>query len=503
MLEMRLMPDNVHLRHGGLRGLERVQSSQHFAGRFGRMFRSLEPADFDEKDLRCLAAHMIAGQNIPSENEVDPEEDSAISAGYTYLGQFIDHDLTFDPVSSLQRDNDPDALVDFRSPRFDLDCLYGRGPDDQPYLYTSDGRMLLGRGLLDQQANRRTHDLPRHNNLRALIGDPRNDANIIVSQLHAMFLCFHNRIANHLHAERGDFPMVQRLVRWHYQWVVLHDFLPTIIGWEMLDSILPHLRKKTSILQDKPNLQFYTWRNEPFIPVEFSVAAYRFGHSMVRPIYRLNGMVRRAIFTPGVTGTDLMGFRAFPDNWGIAWNRFFQIGPAPQEGLQRAYKIDSSLVHPLGHLPASMLTEVSSLAELNLRRGLRMGLPSGQAVARKMGQDVIPDDQLKVGKATVEDSQKNKPLLEISKKFRDNAPLWYYILAEAQHVWQSKQAATNQTPIRLGPVGGRIVGEVFAGLLLGDRHSFLNQDPKWQPIPAFTNNGTFGMAELITQAMQE
>src|SRR5262249_48121754 len=153
----------------------------------------------------------------------------------------------------------------------------------------------------------------------------------------------------------------------------------------MLGSILPHLVKQTSILRDKPNLQFYTWRDEPFIPVEFSVAAYRFGHSMVRPLYRLNTTLpdRQVIFSADPHVPDLRGFRAFPAQWAIEWNLFFRMGPAPRRGPQRvqpAYKIDSSLVHPLGDLPPSIASQVPSLAERNLLRGLRMGLPSGQAV---------------------------------------------------------------------------------------------------------------------------
>src|SRR5262249_53274304 len=157
------------------------------------------------------------------ETERDDEENSGpdpshpiIAAGYTYLGQFIDHDLTFDPVSSLQRENDPNALVDFRTPRFDLDCVYGRGPDDQPYLYQHDGvRMPLGRPLPGNNDDPNTRDVPRNSPdagpKRALIGDPRNDENVIVSQLQGVFLRFHNRVAEVLHATGpGDFATVQR-----------------------------------------------------------------------------------------------------------------------------------------------------------------------------------------------------------------------------------------------------------------------------------------------------
>jgi len=206
------MKTNPRHVHGDIRGLEGVRSSQQFEGRFGRMFRTLPPARFDEKDLRSLASKIVAeaeAEQTP-ETEADAEENTGISAGYTYLGQFIDHDLTFDPASSLEKQNDPDALVDFRTPRFDLDCIYGRGPDDQPYLYDSDGlHMLLGRRLSGNPHDPNTRDVPRNSPeagpKRALIGDPRNDENVIVSQLQATFLRFHNRIVD-LHDSHADFP---------------------------------------------------------------------------------------------------------------------------------------------------------------------------------------------------------------------------------------------------------------------------------------------------------
>src|SRR5213083_3712149 len=173
------MNSNFLRLHGILRGLGAVGLSPQFEGRFGRMFRTLPPARFDEEDLKSLASKIVAeaeAEQTP-ETEADAEENTAISAGFTYLGQFIDHDLTFDPASSLQKENDPDALVDFRTPRFDLDCVYGRGPDDQPYLYQDDGvHLLLGRRLTGNPHDSRTRDLPRNTprrggRARALIGD--------------------------------------------------------------------------------------------------------------------------------------------------------------------------------------------------------------------------------------------------------------------------------------------------------------------------------------------
>src|SRR5207248_11007383 len=150
-----------------VRGANHAPRSPEFEGRFGRMFRTLPPAHHDEQALRDLADKMTSPpEDTPTpETQPDAEENDGnpgIAAGYTYLGQFIDHDLTFDPASSLQRQNDPDALIDFRTPRFDLDCIYGRGPADQPYLYRNDGiHMLLGRQVTGSAFDPNTRDLPR------------------------------------------------------------------------------------------------------------------------------------------------------------------------------------------------------------------------------------------------------------------------------------------------------------------------------------------------------
>ncbi|MES1224162.1 MAG: heme peroxidase family protein [Bacteroidota bacterium] len=495
-------------KHGAIRGLDSARSSDAFEGRFGRMFRTLPKASFPADALDLLAAKMTSpdeGDPTP-ETEKDDEENSGISAGYTYLGQFIDHDLTFDPASSLQTLNDPDALVDYRTPRFDLDNLYGRGPDDQPYLYESDGKkFILGRSLTGSDFDNKVRDLPRNNpssgDKRAIIGDPRNDENVIVSQLQSIFLRFHNRMIDVLNG--ADFESVQRMVRWHYQWVVLTDFLPTIIGKDTWKQILPSMAKKTDFIKDPPQLKFYHWHNEPFMPVEFSVAAYRFGHSMVRPIYRLNQTIPRfPIFSFDNPAASLTGFREFPSNWAIDWRLFFDFGnnpnPLSPQRIQPAYKPDSSLVNPLGNLPPTVAVNPNILALRNLLRGNSMRLPSGQDVARKMGIAVIPDEKLKVGKANEDGAKSNPPIASLHPAFRNKAPLWFYILSESQQAF-----INNDTPLHLGPVGGRIVGEVFVGLMLGDKHSFLNQDPLWQPLDSFKKNGKFGIAELISQAIQQ
>jgi Animal haem peroxidase len=500
------MTQQAFTRHGILRGLDAASKSNTSEGRFGRMFRTLPRAQFNEEALKKLADAMVADKDPATPETANPrddEENTGISAGYTYLGQFIDHDITFDPASFLQKENDPDSLEDFRTPRFDLDNVYGRGPDDQPYLYESDGKKLLlsARALTGSGFDSNVRDLARNQPIpsdknapkRAIIGDPRNDENVIVSQVQGIFIRFHNRMAG-LHPGKS-FAEIQRLVRWHYQWMIVHDFLPTIIGQEMVNSIFPDPARP-------PVLEFFQWHIRPYMPVEFSVAAYRFGHSMVRPIYRLNTTLpdRFDIFSMD-PATSLTGFREFPKEWAIDWRLFFDFGnnanQFSKERIQPAYKIDTSLVNPLKNLPESIATKIHNLARRNLERGNSMRLPTGQDVAKAMRVPVIPDDKLKVGKANSDGQKDNKKLTDIDPSFAGKAPLWYYVLAEAQQVFKD-----NDTPIRLGPVGGRIVGEVFFGLLIGDSHSYLSQDPHWHPEDKFLRNGQFHFTELISQAKE-
>src|SRR6476469_3792353 len=262
------------------RGLNATRSPLS-QGRFGRMFRKLAPAKFGPNDsntianLSALADKMVAGFDGPKDGP-DAEE-SGIPSLYTYFGQFVDHDITFDPVSSLTKQQDPDGLVDFRTPSLDMDNVYGRGPNDQPYMY--DGiKFRLGEKLTGAVAPDAS-DLPRFKG-RALIGDPRNDENSIVSQFQALMLRFHNRMVDD--NDSLSFQDVQQRVRFHYQYVVLNDFLPRIVNAGVLNDL------KSGGRYDHSKLAYYHWKTFPYMPVEFSVAAYRLGHSMIRPGYRLN-----------------------------------------------------------------------------------------------------------------------------------------------------------------------------------------------------------------------
>jgi Animal haem peroxidase len=497
-----------------VRGLMSVKNSPLFEGRFGRLFRSLPPAKFGATEadnvanLTKLGKAMVADFEPPKDGQ--DEEESGIPALYTYLGQFIDHDLTFDPASSLQKQDDPDALTDFRTPAFDLDNVYGRGPDDQPYLYDGGNSFLLGNPIEGGDPNAK--DLPRNsaNPSRALIGDPRNDENSIVSQLQGLFLRFHNRT---LADNPGKpFEEIQKLIRFHYQYVILNDFLPRIIH----SSVLADL--KTDGHYDQHKLKFFHWKNEPFMPVEFSVAGYRLGHSMIRPGYRLNDNVLLPIFpvpspsapAPGLP-EGLTGFRAMNPHWGIDWGRFIDIDVRTYDGtddenkkrLQFAYRIDTSLVNPLSNLPAAVAVDPSSLPARNLLRGWRMGLPSAQHVAEAMGLKPLKDEDILIGKGIDNPAPDEKPvsITSIDKVFSNNCPLWSYVLAEAtQHQEKVripvKENVSITTP-RFGPVGGRIVAEVFLGLMFGDNHSLLSLAPNWQP----EGNPNFALRDFVKYAL--
>ncbi len=481
-----------------------------FEGRFGKLFPNLPAATFGATDseedqaLANLAGFMVSDFDPPKDGP-DPEE-SGIPALYTYLGQFIDHDLTFGPEGSFQKQRDPDAVVDFRSPAFDLDNIYGRGPNDQPYMYADDRKsFLLGSPLT--LGNPKARDLERNAAGRALIGDPRNDENVIVSQFQGLFHRFHNRVV----AENSGlaFEQVQAIVRAHYQHVVANDFLPRIVNKGVLDGL------RTNGRYDAAKLTVYPVTDQPFMPVEFAVAAYRLGHSMVRPGYRLNDATLLPIFPvpaePGKIGfpEGLTGFRRMTQDWGIDWGRFIDIDvrdygvdpdnldPHPDKDLvpkfqnfrrlQLAYRIDTALVDPLGTLPLNVAGNLPlSLALRNLKRSRDFGLPSGQAVADALNVTALTDAQITIGQA-VDGASLPSIVAKAGQVFAGNCPLWTYILAEATAFTQSptpKLPVTGTVSVntpQLGPVGGRIVAEVFLGLLFSDPFSILGATPPSVP----------------------
>lgn len=463
-------------------GIDFVARSRFDHGRFGRLFPNLDPARYrdDRKETEAAMGALAATMEDPLEPSEtgsgggggwrsappDPEngDNPGIPAGYTYLGQFIDHDITFDPASSLLRSNDPNALHNFRTPRFDLDNLYGEGPDDEPFLYDkpeegedATGRMLLGKV---KETEPEELDLPRNDQGVALIGDPRNDENVVVSQLQLQFLRAHNKLVEIVEPASGvsRFDEARRQLRWHYQYVVVNDFLRRIVSNETFKEVVP----EGEAVDWCRHCHCRFGHRLPFMPVEFSVAAYRFGHSMIRPQYNLNDeILDRPIFKPGSQrgdGQDLRGFQPLLKGWTVDWSLFFELG---DERPQSSRLIDTLLAEGLATLPEAV---PPSLAFRNLMRSVALELPWGEAVAKALG--IEPLSEAEVGLA---DLGLDAQWLD---DFRGKTPLWFYVLREAK---------VRAQGLTLGPVGGWIVAQTLVCLLAGDQFSYVNIDPNWTP----------------------
>lgn len=401
----------------------------------------------------------IAGDNTLIES-LEAEFGSNTPAGYTYFGQFIDHDITFDPTSSLMRQNDPNGLLNFRTPRLDLDNVYGRGPSEQPYLYDAEEKHQ--KLLIGQVAGTNLRDLARNSQGRALIGDMRNDENTMVSQLQLAFLLAHNELVDRAR-DRGDadpFESARKTLRWLYQHIVWNDFIKRIAIDEVYNCalILEDLcggRKAWRLGLD----DVYSWKDAPYMPVEFSVAAYRFGHSMVRNSYQTNAPHRgfqnfAPIFdnTGAAMPDDLRGFRPMAKENVIQWDWFLPMTTSAGPFPQNARKIDTKLSNALAALHEDAVgSPLNVLAFRNLKRSFSFGLPSGTDVARKYC----------LNEATLEPGQPDA--------------LWFYILREAESL-----PGTNGGQM-LGRLGSTIICAVLAGLLKGDPSSYLNIDPCWSP----------------------
>jgi hypothetical protein len=441
-----------------------VEMPQSQGARFGRMFPSLAPCELSRAATEELADALIALAGTSDDN-------TSVVAGYTYLGQFIDHDITFDPTSKLERDNDPLALANFRTPRFDLDSLYGSGPEDQPFLYDwsrsppaeapAGVKLLVGSN--PPNLGFAAEDVPRNDQGRALMGDARNDENLITSQMHLLFIRFHNKVVDRVLADglrrskKELFEEAQRIVRWHYQWIVARDFLPRLLG----DDVEPFVRGA------------FKWQGEPFMPVEFSAAAFRFGHSMVREDYRLNHRPNVPLFEHEGFAESLTGSRRLPATLQIDWDHFFKTSST---FTQKSKRIDPWLADALSHVPPTG----AALARLNLRRGRALGLPCGPDVADALGEVVLSEDDLLEPLADQIDGRERAAL-------GDATPLWYYLLREAELL--------GGGGLHLGPVGGRIVAEVLIGLLEADPSSYLRRWPDWKPDLAHEDR--FTMADLV------
>jgi hypothetical protein len=430
--------------------------------------------------------------NPASDNPADPGV-SSLPAGFVYFGQFVDHDVTFDVSSTLDTATDANTINNMRHPSLDLDSLYGRGPGLDPFLYSfpSTGqptaiKFHLGtnspigpggpsnNGAPSGMGFQSTFDVPRiPGSNTAVIGDPRNDENLLVVQFHHAMLRFHNAVVDLLVAASfaGDiFAEAKRIVTHHYQWAVVHDYLKRICGATPVDDAMATVVAAVG---------------SPFrMPVEFSVAAYRFGHSMIRENYWVN------FNFPAATLGQVFAFNRNPQlpvfsNWVVDFNAFFDTGvPVPVHN--KARRIDSVLSPGLESLPG-FTGLMGILATRNLRRGLALGLPSGQGMAGAFGIPAMTPAELTTGLPAAEVTVLNSSGGVLLSK----TPLWYYVLREAAVLGGGSQ---------LGPVGARIVAETFARILKRDASSYVNATGGFTPMLPSATPGDFTVADLVTFA---
>lgn len=414
--------------------------------------RAIEsPYAIDEAQCRSLARQLVLDEQAESRDRATLEN-PRIPAGYTYFGQFVAHDISHSAEWTHGYHPKP-MRTNLRTAGLDLDSLYGGGPHARPDLYSKrmPSRFIvrhLRDGDPDEHGRFRrspTFDLIRNEQGLAIIPAPRNDHNVMVSQLHVAFQRAHNAIVDAMRHALGDrepvdhdalFLAARRCLRWHYHWAILDDYLPRLVD-EATARSLDRSRPLT--------FSCYSAK-EPDVarlPAEFVFAAFRFGHSQIRSHYRLNGQIREFPLVPRrpdvPSSVALLARDFLPPSWGIDWRAFFSFDdPLPfwptllphiaEEFPQPSRKIDTRLTSHLGRLP----NPACPLPELTLRMGRSAKLCGGHALA----------DALSV---------------PTSRRVPDQ-PIWTYILLEAE---------TIEAGLRLGPVGSTVLADVLCSLIHG------------------------------------
>lgn len=432
--------------------------------------------DFQDRPAMLLdpdpqTAHYLIrlGETMVDPNPFDSSSDSDIPSAITYFGQFIDHDVTKQSLvnqPTFQNPITPMSLEEIGSATnsrtfgLDLDSLYGpaiepnaayeipRNQDNQNLLLTELTAGAPFVAELPREAD------PPHS---AFIGDRRNDENLMVSQLHLAFMLAHNRLVT----EGTDFEQARRTLRQHYQWLVINDYL----NWVADPSVV------TAVLNGRLNL-FDPPDDDVFMPLEFAVGAFRFGHSMIRDSYNYNstfdGPFLFQLLLPGFLAT----YHHIPGEWIIDWNRFL-------DGTNRARRIGTTLAQGLSVMEDGQGGVLPfGLATLDLLKGFLMRLPTGEAVANRLGQEISSHTLL-----SVVTGEQRKILTGFG--FENRTPLWFYTLAEAKAVGHHG---------RLGPVGSAIVASVLIGLARKSKDSYLRY-PNWRP--TLGNNGRFELSDLL------
>lgn len=432
--------------------------------RFGRLFPDIPPSYVQPAKLDAVGA---AGG--PMDAGTKKSRTKGVDVGQIFFGQFVDHDITLDASTSFQRVvDDPGEVPNVRTPTLDLDCIYGLGPEAQPYLYTDDDDDFRGAKLLtganSGAGGLADSDLARAANGRAIIGDPRNDENRVISQLQLAMIRFHNHVCDDLNTHeglsRGELFEEARIeTTWHYQWNVVNDFLNSICGAPVVDDILACGRQ-------------YYCGGHPYIPVEFSVAAYRFGHSMIPQKIQIQKSGAQHDLFGSILGG---GFKPLASADAVV--DFHELFETPaNRSVQKADKLDAKLAPILLALPFIDPGDVNSLATRNLLRGNTFLLPGGDKIAIHMGR---PDSEL----------DKVRDKVESFGLPREGIPLWLYLLVEAQEIGRAETGGNRTKGEGLGPVGARIVAETIIGLLELDHDSYLGANRNWSPRPEWDSVG--------------
>lgn len=447
---------------------------------FNRCFSNLPPHLPADVDLTLLANTML------DPNGRAPTMGSKVSAGMTYFGQFIDHDLTFD-TSQLGTTADLNILQNTRTSFFDLDNLYGA---TNQYL-NAVGLFDLGRNVNGDE------DLPRDATGVAVIADPRNEENQITGQLHLVFLKYHNKIFNDVSVANPGFTLQQKIdtskqiVTNHYQWLVVNDFLSSICG-----KFFSRLFDTAGVPVISPEIQAMY----PNMPIEFAGALYRMGHSMVRDSYYVNkNFDVFPIFSPTlpeplITNPDFRGFIPLPANFTFDWSMFF---PMPfSKGFQVAERFDIFINETLYNLPITA-ANTASLPERNLLRGKTFNLPTGQDLARAFG---VPEEEILTrSKGNMIIQTQDFPIItandlnHLESVFGETTPLFYYGLKD-NHV--------NGNGEHLGSLSSKVIGETILSLMKNNPNSYLNTG--FKPVAGqfgCVTSGVYTFAEFFTYAL--
>jgi len=462
-----------------MHGTSKAKGCSHLnLGKFCKMFPKLKTWA-DEYGIKNQCEAEVIAEALGSVNGImhdinSDSADSSVPAAYTFFSQFVDHDITLDTTSDLHGDpikpKKVGDLPNLRSASLDLDNVYGFGPEASPFLYDASqpGRLLTGNDV-------NPDDVPRNKDGRALIGDPRNDENIFIAQMQLLFLRFHNR-----RIVGRDFEEAQKDVRYHYQYIVLNDFLKLICDEKVYNYAQKEIEKK-----NYPKCDLRDKCERICMPIEFSGAAYRFGHSLVRSQYPVNAEYPVVDLFDERFGTE--GFSAVPPKLTVDWSFLLDVDECHDYVKSKAF--DHLMADELIKMPDPIVGRFASnrdrsLAFRNLLRGYVFGLPCGQSVAQELADKGYPIDPCQDIKLC--DIPRWKCLdPSLQKGLEAHTPLFLYIMREAGVVGKGK---------RLGPVGSAILLEVFGNMLVYC-DSFLYKN--WKPDPCVAGDKELTLADIV------